>query len=60
MTYTNPSLPQSKGLEAESGEELYFVDNALSLQNRKHGIRYWLVALIRRKSTYRSATVDKS
>jgi len=37
MTYTNPSLPQSKGLEAESGEELYFVDNALSLQNRKHG-----------------------
>jgi hypothetical protein len=33
MTYTNPSLPQSKGLEAKSGEELYFVDNALNLQN---------------------------
>lgn len=33
MTYTNPSLQQSKGLEAKSGEELYFVDNALNLQN---------------------------
>ena len=36
MTYTNPSLPQSKGLEAESGEELYFVDNALNL-HKIHG-----------------------
>jgi len=34
MTYTNPSLPQSNGLEAERGDELYFVDNALNLQNK--------------------------
>lgn len=30
--YTNPSLPQSKGREATSRRELYFVANALDLE----------------------------
>lgn len=63
MTYTNPSLLQSKGLEAERGEELYFVDNALNLQNKKkHG--KWDKALAgdtkKGGTTYRSETVGKS
>jgi hypothetical protein len=35
LTYTNPSLPQSNGLQAVSGEELYFVVNALNLQQNQ-------------------------
>jgi len=60
MTYTNPSLPQSKGLEAESGEELYFVDNALNL-HKIHG--NWDKVLAgdtnKEKITYQLAIVGK-
>lgn len=34
-TYTNPSLSQSKGREASSGAELYFVVKALDLEFNK-------------------------
>lgn len=35
LSYTNPSRPQSKGLEASSGVELYLVAKALNLELKK-------------------------